>query len=248
MQHFDHSALEHRYALAVSDRRLVRRNQPLGIGNRRFVGRKGSIGSGDLGGMDQRLAVISHCGALLAGERMSSCIADIGRHPVKRDPPPGPRRQQDFLDRIAQLMPVRARLCPQILCQISKPRYHTRHSVNRDDMLSGQHGARAFDHRPDRQARRHPHRVCRLLHGVDFWHLHRIGLRCHNRSKIIQHPRRPKAIDPHDQLPVSPATGQNRRHRGIPCIGLGIGRNRVFQIKDHTIAIQTARLFNRPGV
>ncbi len=120
------------------------------------IGREYAVGDVDLRGVDQGLAVIAQIARLRAFAVLARGIVDRIAHAVEREQPVGACGEQDLHHDRHERRAARRLHHAGVLGQIVEPEHEAgepRRSSHRGDALDRQHGARRFDHYPQRDMR-----------------------------------------------------------------------------------------------
>ena len=221
--------------------------------------REDRVAGVDVARMDQRLAVEAEIAALRAFGGKAVEIADIAVGPVEHFEPVRMRRQHAMRDHRDHRRAARHHPDPRFPRDVvrseheaGKPRFGI---ARRGGELVGiEHRARGLDHGPDPDGSRCAERaqaradLVELVYRGNLRHQDAVRLDRARHRRIVGPPGGVEAVGADQYLALAETPGLHGLRDLLARLRLGVGRNRILEIKDQAVCREIARLFQRPCI
>ncbi len=219
------------------------------------VGAKIRFATGAVFGWMRVLPSNPRIAPLAAGDLEPGVVGEVEVHAVEGDEAVGPRGEEHGPERDEHLGPAGRVPGPEVLHEVARPHHESGEARRRrGDGGRGEHAPGRLDHAPERERHRRagggegalhrPDLLCRLHLRQD----HRVRAAPCGEGEVLGAPRRPRAVHPHDHLPVAEAARPERLAHGAPGLLLRRGRHRVLEVEDEAVHRKRPRLLEGASV
>jgi hypothetical protein len=175
-------------------------------------------------------------------------VADVGEDAVEREDIFRARGQDHAAGGIEQRQPIRPRLGAQVLREVGKARDQSGDAGDGRNRIGLQNCARRFHQHPDGLACCQTNGLGGIGWAIHLRHHQHIDLRSRHRREIRRGPGCAQPVHPDGHFPFAPATCVHSGDSCCPRAVLRVGCDSVFQIDDHRVRRQAARLLDRAGI